>query len=197
MPKVSNAHKQERRREIVDAARASFARSGFQGSTLKDIFAEAGLSAGCVYNYFQSKRDLVLAIAETRHAQERAALDIDEQDPILALKKIARRFVGDYLAGGADEKCRISLMTWAEALLDDAVRKSVKEGVDEPRRVLAALIERGRDSGALRDDVDSSALACAMVAMLQGLVLQKLWDPGLGADAMVHACEFLIDGLRA
>jgi AcrR family transcriptional regulator len=197
MPKVSNAHKQERRREIVDAARASFARSGFQGSTLKDIFAEAGLSAGCVYNYFQSKRDLVLAIAETRHAQERAALDIDEQDPILALKGIARRFVGDYLAGDADEKRRISLMTWAEALLDDAVRGSVKEGVDEPRRVLEALIDRGQASGSLREDVDSSALACAMVAMLQGLVLQKLWDPRVGAEAMIRACELLIDGLRA
>src|SRR5262245_11587417 len=116
MPRVSNAYKEERRKEIVDAARASFARSGFQGATLQDIFAEAGLSAGCVYNYFQSKRELVLAIAEARHAQERAALDIDEQDPILALKEIARRFIGSYLAGAADEKRRISLMTWSEAL---------------------------------------------------------------------------------
>lgn len=197
MPRVSDAYKQERRNAIIEAARACFARAGFQGATLQEVFAEAGLSAGAVYNYFQSKRDLVLAIAERRHDEERAALSVGDADPIGALKEIARRFLDAYLAGSNDQKRRISLMTWAEALLDEAILKSVKDGVDTPRRTLEQLIARGQATGALRADLDKSALACAMVAMLQGLVLQKLWNPRLSARDANRICDALIDGLRA
>src|SRR5262249_34820524 len=158
MPRVSDAHKEERRAEILDAARACFIRSGFQGATLQDIFAESGLSAGAVYNYFKSKRELILAIAEERHAQERAALAAEMSDPIDALKAIAHRFVHAYFSG-TDAKRRISLMTWAEALLDDEILASVREGVSEPRRALKALIERGQKDGALRRDLDANATA--------------------------------------
>lgn len=197
MPRVSPAYKQERRAAIIAAARACFARAGFQGATLQEIFAEAGLSAGAVYNYFQSKKELVLAIAETRHEEERAALSIDHPDPVAALKAVAQRFLEAYLAGSDDQKRRISLMTWAEALLDEAILTSVKEGVDTPRRALETLIARGQASGALRADLDKAALAAAMVAMLQGLVLQKLWNPKLSARTMSRTCDALIEGLRA
>lgn len=196
MPRVSDDYKEERRLEILGAARACFARSGFAGATLQDVFSESHLSAGAVYNYFKSKRELILAIADTRHAEERIALSTDGKNSIEALKTISRRFIGAYLAG-ADRKRRISLMTWSEALLDDVILKSVKEGVDEPRRVLKTIIEDGRRLGLLRKDIDPGAIAAAMVAMLQGLVLQKLWNPGLSANAMIDACDVLIDGLRA
>lgn len=196
MPRVTDAHKEERRSEIIDAARACFARSGFQGATLQDIFAEARLSAGAVYNYFKSKRELILAIADTRHEQERTALTTNEHDALSALKMIARRFIEAYLTG-ADTKRRISLMTWSEALLDDAILASVKDGVDEPRRVLKAIIQNGQRQRALRKDIEPAAMATAMVAMLQGLVLQKLWTPSLSASAMIETCDTLIDGLRA
>jgi len=197
MPRVSAEHKLGRREEILDAARACFARSGYQGATLQDIFAAAGLSAGCVYSYFQSKQDLVLAIAEARHAEERDALAVEESDPILALKTIARRFVQGYLAGGAEEKRRISLATWSEAMFNDAVLASVRAGVDGPRKALAALVARAQASGALRKDIDGEALARVMTAMLQGLVLQKLWDAETDARAMTLVCEQLIDALCA
>ncbi len=196
MPRVSDEHKETRRGEIVDAARTCFARSGFDRATLQDIFAEAQLSAGAVYNYFKSKRELILAIADTRHEQERAALTAEERDPVAALKTIARRFIEAYLTG-ADTKRRISLMTWSEALLDDAILASVKEGVDEPRRVLKAIIQNGQRQRLLRKDIEPAAMATAMVAMLQGLVLQKLWTPSLSANAMTETCDTLIDGLRA
>lgn len=197
MPRVSEAYKQERRNVILDAARACFAQQGFQRTTLQDIFAATGLSAGAVYNYFQSKQDLVLAIAETRHDEERAALSVDEADPIAALKEITRRFLSAYLVDSDDRKRRISLITWSEALFDEAIRQSVKEGVDVPRRALEQLIARGQASGALRNDLDPRAVSCAMVAMLQGLVLQKLWTPDLGTEAVAQTCDKLIDSLGA
>jgi AcrR family transcriptional regulator len=94
MPRLRPERKAERRAQIVAAARTCFARSGFHKATLQDVFAEAGLSAGCVYNYFRSKDELMLAIAEERHEDERRLIaEVSEMDdPVAALRQIAKTF---------------------------------------------------------------------------------------------------------
>jgi AcrR family transcriptional regulator len=47
--------------EILLAARAVFAKHGFQGSTVDEIAETAGVAKGTVYLYFPSKRELFLA----------------------------------------------------------------------------------------------------------------------------------------
>ena len=49
MPKVSEQHREARRDQIVDAALRCFSRKGFQRTSMADIIAESGLSAGAIY----------------------------------------------------------------------------------------------------------------------------------------------------
>src|ERR1700709_1989916 len=63
MPKVSEQHRLDRRDEIVDAALAAFRRKGFQATSMAEIIAQSGLSAGAIYGYFGSKSDIILAVA--------------------------------------------------------------------------------------------------------------------------------------
>ncbi|GIH20861.1 TetR/AcrR family transcriptional regulator [Rugosimonospora africana] len=67
MPKVSDAHRQARRREILDAAAACFARQGFHRTSMQDIVRESGISAGLVYRYFAGKDDVIAAIVGQWH----------------------------------------------------------------------------------------------------------------------------------
>src|SRR5208282_6104536 len=117
MPRIRPERKAERRTQIVAAARTCFARSGFHKATLQDVFAEAGLSAGCVYNYFQSKDELMLAIAEERHDDERhlIAQASEADDPVAALRQVAKTFADEYLSTEGLDKRRIALQTWSEA----------------------------------------------------------------------------------
>ena len=55
MPKVSDAYLAARRRQILDAAAACFARDGFHRTSMQDIVRESGISAGLVYRYFAGK----------------------------------------------------------------------------------------------------------------------------------------------
>lgn len=48
-----------RRAQILDAARASFARHGFAGTTVDEIAHVAKLAKGTVYLYYRSKDDIV------------------------------------------------------------------------------------------------------------------------------------------
>src|SRR5260370_36600230 len=81
MPKVSGEYRQERRAQILAAARRCFIRQGFQETSMADLLAEAGLSSGAVYNYFSSKEEVILAIAEQNIGQVISMLRESANDP--------------------------------------------------------------------------------------------------------------------
>lgn len=57
---------EDRREQILDAAMHVFAEKGFVRATNKDIAQRAGITAGLIYHYFESKEALLLAIVESR-----------------------------------------------------------------------------------------------------------------------------------
>ncbi|MFQ5886708.1 MAG: TetR/AcrR family transcriptional regulator [Anaerolineae bacterium] len=53
---------QKRSVQILEAAAQVFAQKGYHAATTKEIAAQAGVSEGTIYNYFQSKEDLLLSV---------------------------------------------------------------------------------------------------------------------------------------
>ena len=54
--------KRERKKRILDAAEAVFARKGFHQATIREIAQLAEVADGTIYNYFDNKFDLLLGI---------------------------------------------------------------------------------------------------------------------------------------
>ena len=187
----------ERRAEILEAAESCFARLGFHRATMRDVIAEAGLSAGCVYKHFQSKHEIIAAIATDRHASEIDLLSEAEaaQDPVVALRLISRHFI-EQLATRAGMKSRaVGVQTWAEALHDDEVLRHVRKGVEQPLAKIAALMARAQKEERLLASVDPVALARISIALFHGFVLQKLWDPKVPLESYLAALDTLLAGL--
>ena len=63
MPRVSEEHKAEVRRRLLDAARRVVLRDGAAQVTTRAIVEEADLSAGALYTYFASKEELLRELA--------------------------------------------------------------------------------------------------------------------------------------
>src|ERR1700742_2832840 len=84
MPKITDAQKETRRQQILDAALRCFSRDGFHNTTTADIVRESGVSQGTLYLYFANKDDIILALADDRHQGEAFinALVQGEHDPI-------------------------------------------------------------------------------------------------------------------
>ena len=87
--------KAERADEILEAAARVFARRGFQRATIKEIAAAAEVAEGTIYNYFQSKRDLLMGILERLIAESLSqVLEYDLQDiksePVSLVRAILR-----------------------------------------------------------------------------------------------------------
>ncbi len=56
--------KDKKRREIIEAAMAVFARMGYRRAKIKDVADKAGVGKGTVYEYFKSKQELFLKMGE-------------------------------------------------------------------------------------------------------------------------------------
>ncbi|MCO7174564.1 TetR family transcriptional regulator [Sporolactobacillus kofuensis] len=64
MPKVTEAHVAERRKQILAAAQDVFSTKGFEPATMQDIVKISGMSRGGVYQYFGSTEAMMRALLE-------------------------------------------------------------------------------------------------------------------------------------
>ena len=76
MRRVDPVKHEEKKQEILGAARRCFIRNGFRGASIADICAEAGISPGHLYHYFPSKEAIVGAMG-TAALNTGAALGIN------------------------------------------------------------------------------------------------------------------------
>ena len=198
MPRVSQEHMDGRQRQILAAAGRCFASVGFHAATMQDVIKASGLSAGAIYNHFSGKEEIIAAIAQERHEREAALCRAAEAeaDPYVAIQRLARTFFEHLSDEGQEEERRVGVQLWAETLNNKKLLRHAKDGTAEPYRVLSRLIDRMKAAGDLPDDIDSGAAARVMIALFQGLVLQKCRDRDLDLKAYMRVVLLLWEGLR-
>jgi TetR/AcrR family transcriptional regulator, repressor for uid operon len=198
MPRVKPETLVARRGEILEAAETCFARQGFHQTTMQDVIRESGLSAGCIYGHFSSKEELIQAIGDSRHARDSALLRVDgDSDPLENLRSITRAFLSDLQKEKGLRARRIALQLWAEALRDDVIREQVASGVRKPIGLITELLRRGQRLGLIEGTINPRSVARTMVAMFQGMVLQRLWGEPFSAAEAIHAFEAFLAGITA
>jgi AcrR family transcriptional regulator len=196
VPKISQSRRKARRQDILDAALACFAENGFHQTGLADIVRRSGMSHGAVYSYFQSKDDIIEALADDRHSHE-AILNAAAAsgDPLAGLIALARAYAASLADPSAELRRRVGVHGWAEALRSPRVRARVVEGIVVPRARAAGLVARAQSAGRLAPEVDADALARCLVALFQGVTLQVVWGEPVDLDACAEAVERMLRGL--
>ena len=89
--------KSETRSLLLEAATEEFAREGYMGANINRISKNAGFAKGTVYNYFESKRALMLALIDEIAA---AHLELMTQQ-VLGVDDPSRRMARFFEAGFA------------------------------------------------------------------------------------------------
>jgi AcrR family transcriptional regulator len=197
MPKVSEAHLEARRRQIIEAAIECFSREGFHRATMQDIVREAGLSPGAIYRYFSSKEEIIEAIADERHARERALIAAAREgaDIEQGLRQLARAFFGSLADTEERKRRRLGIQIWAEALRNPRMLRMVRRGVDEPRAMFAGFVREAQDRGELPSELDPDAVARLVLSLFFGFVLQQAWDRRAELEPYLDAIDAGLSGL--
>ncbi len=150
---------------------------------MNDVAVAAGVARATVYRYFPNRNALLDALARVAvgDATSRlAAARLDEVEVNEAVRRAVRALVevGDYLLVLARERVRPN-------------PEQFEQGISRP---LCRLFERGRASGALRDDIPTSWLTESLVGLI-GSVLPA--TPALGKEDTIAAISSMfLDGTR-
>lgn len=126
MPKLSEERQQERREQIVDAALRCFARQGMAGTSMADIIAESGLSAGSIYSHFSGRAELIRFASATRLGTALDQLDAARQamtDVVTPEDCVTMYLSHVQIATG---QARMLVQIWAECLRDDELGELVQ-----------------------------------------------------------------------
>lgn len=198
MPRVTQAHVDARRREILSAAHRCFARDGFRDATMQEIAHEAGLSAGALYQYFDGKDALIEALAELGRSQKRTVMaSLESPSGVEGLAELIVRLVGSLPESErGDQAVRFDVRMWGEALGQPALQRVVGHALSDFRDVICSYVEEGQQAGRIRSDVESDAIARVALSLLAGLELQLAFEPGLDPAAYVETVGRLLRSLE-
>ena len=204
VPRISDTRRAANRAAILDAARRCFARDGFHQTSMPDLVAEAGISAGAFYRYFTGKDELIAEIAREAFAglgetvvgrvQDLVAPSAAEVVEVLtALLAPGGITVGDR-AIDVDERVGVALQAWAEIGRNPELQGEAGRGLDGLAAAVADALARGQRAGRVPAGLDPGDGARLLLCLLPGAILQRAASGRDVAAAVRRAAAALLDG---
>ena len=199
MPKVTEAHMEARKQQIMDAANACFSRGGFHQTSIQDICKEAVLSPGAVYKYFSSKDQIIAASClecQQGLTEFIKAAKSHGNSPLESLDFIIDHGL-EMLSGEAfREPCMMNVQVWSEAIRSEEIRTALLSVTfDTLGQAFTELFEQAQERGEVDPKLDSRGLAITVMGMFHGLVLHKSLDSDIDIGACGDAMRALYQGL--
>jgi AcrR family transcriptional regulator len=180
-PKLKPETLEERKAQILNAALTCFARKGYHQTTMDDIVQEAGLSKGGVYWYFNSKKELFMALFESLIGDTEAMVLASMTQEVSAKEKL-RDSLEMYAALSTADEFRefmpLMIDVWAQNWRDPEINEVAIDMYNRFRGPLVQLIEEGIANGEFKP-VDAASLAAILFAVYDGLAVQSMIDESM------------------
>jgi AcrR family transcriptional regulator len=173
VPKITPAHEQQRRAQILCAAMACFARQGYHATSMDDVVRESGLSVGAIYSYFPSKEELFLSLSDDRAEQTLAYLNhvFRRPGPMVDKYREAVDYFFQLLSDDLISLARVNVEFMNEAAKSERLKQRLQRRVESIRQFMRWLLTEGKRQGEVRADVDIEAAAELMMALNDGILL--------------------------
>jgi AcrR family transcriptional regulator len=170
--KITLRDKTDLREKIMQSAMENFAKHGFDRTRMEDIASAAGLAKGTLYLYFKNKEGLFYAICDHNLGELRNQLSrlFDRKENIML---DAERFYDEYQKGSLGEDTiwfeMIALSTRSPRL-----KKILSENQRKVHQVVKEFLKKQIERGFLTEDIDIDIVASTLIALYNGLAVNKL-----------------------
>ncbi|MEV4015771.1 TetR/AcrR family transcriptional regulator [Nonomuraea angiospora] len=176
MPKIVDHD--ERRREVLSAARRVIVRDGIDAATTRAIAKEAGYSNGVLAHYFADKDEILLSALRQSHQRirDRLTRKVEGATGLAALRELLL----DNLPLDAErtQESRLEVSFWSRSLASERLAEVQRTEADELRAAVRDLLAQARAAGELRTDDNLDDLTEQLLALVDGLSLHLLLYPG-------------------
>jgi AcrR family transcriptional regulator len=184
---------------IIAAASKMLAEKGYDATTLREISREAQAAPGLVHYYFGGKDQLLVEALQAagqqfHHRMERLIQQVpDEQSLDVLLTQLSER------VGQEAEVYRLRYESFSLGLHNPIITPAVRERLTQRREeigsVIATVLEKlARAAGVERSSVEPTILAALLLALFDGLALQKIMDPSFDLEAAYRVLAQMLRG---
>lgn len=195
-PSKRERQREERRSQILDAALVVFSQKGYHATNVSDVAAQAGVSQGTIYWYFESKDELF------RAALLSAFMDIGEEmlgalsactTATEQLQALAESMEG--LAEVAEGLFMLFLGYWSSSDRDEESAQIWVDLLKQYKDVVVGIVEDGIGAGEFKP-VDAESLVWALLAAYDGLAAYAVIMPEMDLKRVSRTLvETLLQGL--
>src|SRR5213596_3311891 len=166
----------DRRSQILDAALVCFAKRGSHQASMHDISAEAGISVGLIYRYFENKEAVISAMAD-RHKQEISEmLERARQAPSL-LESLEILFTAHCCENEPRVISAFVVDLYAEASRNPHIADLVRDVLQTAMDGVTDLIARSPEAEGATHGLKPHELAELIFAVSRGMLMRDVLQP--------------------
>ncbi|QGM45122.1 TetR/AcrR family transcriptional regulator [Methylocystis heyeri] len=191
MRKLDPVRHEEKRLEILAAARRCFERSGLKGASISDICKEAGISPGHLYHYFDSKDAIVATLSQAWLARTRERFE-QLSAPEGDVAALLAEEIGRLAPSGPNSGVEIVFEMLAESARNPAMAEVIQAHSRGLRAILADVLRKGQQRGAVDPGLDAEATAVVIIAIIDGLKAMPLRDPALDRGSAIGLLQQMV-----
>lgn len=186
---------QQKRQDILRAARRCFEQGGFQSTSISKVCAEAKISAGHLYHYFENKEDILGSIVEDvlLQAAEHLALALEDGDPILLINALIDQITG--IKEGVQYSLIFDLFSGASRNLELAA--ILQKNSQDMIQLLAKVLREGQLRGQVRSPLDTDTAAIILIGLIDGTKSMTLRTPSLDRQKIISMLHEMVANLLA
>jgi AcrR family transcriptional regulator len=173
----------DRRDDILEAAERCFVRSGFHQTSMQEICAEAGMSAGNLYRYFPSKEAIIAGIAERDRAE--VGQDFARADLSLGLFAVLEGMARHHYTVRSIEQVKLCTEVMSEARRNPEIARISAAFDADVRKWLTDMFKAAAEQGDISKDADIEGAVDMLMIIADGVWWRRALDPQFRADAMV------------
>ena len=178
---------QARRDQVLSAAADCFRRKGYHGAGMAEISRTAGMSAGHIYNYFDSKEAIIESIIEKDMEEMFSIFQQFEDHPSDVLTALL-----DGLSIGVQRhmdtgSCAVDLDMMAEASRNLKVATLLREADTQARNRMRQLLTSERSVLKDNSEQELESRINVIFSVMAGLLLRKVLYPELTEETVLIA----------
>jgi TetR/AcrR family transcriptional regulator, repressor for uid operon len=182
MSPISTEPVTDRREQILNAAMICFAKHGFHQATMHDISAEAGVSVGLIYRYFENKDDVISAMA-ARHKQEISEVFERARKAPSLLEALEVLFTAGCCENAPQVEAAFVVDIYAEGNRNPRVAELIRDVEETMTKGVTDLIARAPERKNARHGLSPRELAELIFAVNDGLMMRQVLDQSGASNA--------------
>ena len=176
MPQPQIESSQDRRTQILDAALICFAKRGFHQASMHDISAEAGMSVGVIYRYFENKDAVISAMADRHKKEIHEVLERARRAPTL-LESLEILFTAHCCEDAPQVVSAFVVDLYAEASRNPHVADLVRDVLQTAMDGVTDLIARSPEAESAAHGLKPHELAELIFAVSRGMLMRDVLQP--------------------